>query len=114
MRHNSQKLYEDILRAINETQSFCHGKSFDEFKADRGLQLAVERELEIIGEALIRLRRDHPSLAACIADIDKIIGLRNVLAHGYDILEYEILWDVVENKLQNLKRDIQDGPAAGA
>ncbi len=108
MRHNPQKLYEDILRAIDEIQSFCSGKNFDDFKADRGLQLVVERELEIVGEALVRLRRDHPSLADHIADIDKIIGLRNVLAHGYDMLEYEILWDVVENKLQNLKRDIQE------
>ncbi|MBU4199948.1 MAG: DUF86 domain-containing protein [Verrucomicrobia bacterium] len=63
MRHNPQKIYEDILRAIDEIQSFCHGKSFDDFKADRGLQLVVERELEIIGEALARLRRDHPALA---------------------------------------------------
>ena len=108
MRHNPQKLYEDILRVIDEMQSFCHGKSFDDFKADRGLQLAVERELEIIGEALVRLLRDHPSLIDHITDIDKIIGLRNVLAHGYDMLEYEILWDVVENKLQNLKRDIEE------
>ncbi len=107
MRHNPQKLYEDILRAIDEIQSFCRGKSFADFKVDRGLQLIVERELEIIGEALVRLRRDHSSLTDHIADIDKIIGLRNVLAHGYDVLEYEILWDVVENKLQNLKRDIQ-------
>ncbi|MCA1809765.1 MAG: DUF86 domain-containing protein [Lentisphaerae bacterium] len=107
MRHNPQKLYEDILRAIDEMQSFCRGKSFADFKASRELQLIVERELEIIGEALVRLRRDHSSLTDHIADIDKIIGLRNVLAHGYDVLEYEILWDVVENKLQNLKRDIQ-------
>ena len=107
MRHNPQKLYEDILRTIDEIQLFCHGKSFDDFKEDRGLQLVVERELEIIGEALARLRRDHPTLVNQIADIDKIIGLRNVLAHGYDMLEYEILWDVVENKIRNLQRDIQ-------
>lgn len=107
MRHNPQKLYEDILRAIDEIQSFCRGKSFDDFKGDRGLQLVVERELEIIGEALARLRRDFPDIAARIADTDKIIGLRNVLAHGYDALEYEILWDIVENKIQNLQRDIQ-------
>ena len=107
MRHNPQKLYEDILRAIDEMRSFCHGKSFDNFKGDRGLQLVVERELEIIGEALARLRKDHPDLAARIADTDKIIGLRNVLAHGYDVLEHEILWDIVENKLQNLQSDIQ-------
>ncbi len=68
----------------------------------------MEREFEIIGEALARLRRDHPTLADRIKDIDKIIGLRNVLAHGYDVLEYAILWDVVENKVPILKRDILD------
>lgn len=107
MRHKPQKLYEDILRTIGEIQSFCRDKSFDDFKTDRRLQLVVERELEIIGEALARLRRDHPALAARIADTDKIIGLRNVLAHGYDVLEFEILWDVVENKIRNLQSDIK-------
>lgn len=106
MQHNPGKLYEDILRSVEETETFCGGKTFDDFQKDRGLQLIVERELEIIGEALARLRRDHPNLADRIHDIHKIVGLRNVLAHGYDILEHEILWDIVENKIPTLKRDI--------
>ena len=52
MPHNPHKLYEDILQAISETMGFCHGKTFCNFKKDRGLQLIVERELEILGEAL--------------------------------------------------------------
>jgi uncharacterized protein with HEPN domain len=64
--------------------------------------------LEIIGEALYRLRRDFPEEANQIGNIHKIIGLRNVLAHGYDMLEYEILWDVVENKLSILIDDINE------
>jgi uncharacterized protein with HEPN domain len=107
MPHDPRKLSEDILLAIGEVEAFCRGKAFHEFQADRGLQLIVERELEIIGEALGRLRRDHPALASQVRDIDRIIGLRNVLAHGYDVLEHEILWDVVENKISVLKRDIQ-------
>ena len=73
---------------------------------DRALQLIIERELEIIGEALARLRGDHPDIAEGVRDIHKVIGLRNVLAHGYDVLEHEILWDIVENKLPILKADI--------
>ena len=107
MRHNPQKLYEDMQRAIAEIESFCGGKSFADFQNDRRLQLVVEREFEIVGEALARLRRDHPALAARIADTDKIIGLRNVLAHGYDVLEYAILWDAVENKVPALKCNLQ-------
>jgi len=107
MRHKPSKLREDILRSVQEIESFCHGRTFHDFQEDRALQLIVERELEIIGEALARLRRDHPDLSEQIRDIHKIIGLRNVLAHGYDVLEHEILWDIVQNKLTLIKHDIQ-------
>ena len=106
MLHKPSKLREDILRSIQEIETFCDGKAFLDFREDRALQLIIERELEIIGEALARLRRDHPNLADRIPDIHKIIGLRNVLAHGYDVLDNEILWDIVENKLPILKADI--------
>lgn len=106
MLHKPSKLREDILRSIQEIETFCYGKAFLDFREDRALQLIIERELEIIGEALARLRRDHPNLADRIPDIHKIIGLRNVLAHGYDVLDNEILWDIVENKLPILKADI--------
>lgn len=106
MRHDPKKLCEDVLQAIDEIQSFSRGKTFQDFQGDRALQLIVEREFEIIGEALTRLRREDPVLAGQIKDVDKIIGLRNVLAHGYDVLEHEILWDAVENKVAILKRDI--------
>ncbi len=107
MPHDPNKLFEDLLKAISETQAFCRDKLFSDFQNDRGLQLIVERELEIMGEALARLRRDHPELAERVNDIHKIIALRNVLAHGYDILELEILWDIVENKIPPLKEDIE-------
>ncbi len=107
MRHSPKKLYEDVLQAIEEILSFCEGRTFSDFQADRALQLVVEREFEIIGEALARLRREYPALAGRVTDVDKIIGLRNVLAHGYDILEHEILWDVVESKVPILKHDIE-------
>jgi uncharacterized protein with HEPN domain len=106
MRHDPKKLYEDILRAIDETECFCRHKTIEDFRTDRALQLVIERELEIIGEAVARLQREYSDLAEQITDAYKIVGLRNVLAHGYDILEYEILWDVVENKLPVLKQEI--------
>lgn len=87
MLHDPRKLYEDILQAIDEIRVFCLAKTFDDFHDDRALQLVVERELEIIGEAMARLRKDHPHLVDQIFDANKIIGLRNVLAHGYDVLE---------------------------
>ena len=50
--HEPHKLYEDILQSIDETLTFCQGKTFRDFQEDRGLQLIVERELEIMREAL--------------------------------------------------------------
>lgn len=107
MRHDPAKLREDILHVVEEIETFCQGKTCDDFGEDRGLQVISEGELKIVGEALVRLRRDHGDLADHIPDIHKIIGRRNVLAHGYDILEHEILWDIVVNKIPVLKRDIQ-------
>lgn len=107
MRHDSEKLREDVRLAIADANELFQGKTFQDLQSERALQLMAERVLEIIGEALSRLRRDHPALANQVEDTDKIIGLRNILAHGYDSLDYEILWDVIENRLEALKRDIE-------
>jgi uncharacterized protein with HEPN domain len=108
MPRSARKLYEDILQAISELELFCKDKDIDDFLEDRQLQLTAERELEIIGEALSRLRREFPDQADTIPDIHKIVGLRNVLAHGYDVLDYEILWDVIVNRMHILKKSIAE------
>ena len=108
MPRSPRKLYEDILQAISELELFCKDKDIDDFLQDRQLQLTAERELEIIGEALSRLRREFPDDADTIPDIHKIVGLRNVLAHGYDVLDYEILWDVIVNRMHILKKSIAE------
>ena len=65
------------------------------FTHNRLQQVAVERELEIIGEALKRLERSDECLFEKIENARKIIGMRNVLAHGYDVIDYRILWSVI-------------------
>ena len=106
MEREIEKFIIDIQKAISEIKMFTMGKEFKDFSNDRGLQLIVERELEIIGEAMNRIIRINPETYEMIPDIHKIIGLRNILAHGYDIIEYEILWDIVENKIKTLEEDI--------
>lgn len=107
MEHEIKKHLIDILKAISEIKVFTKGKEFKDFINERALQLIVERELEIIGEAMNRMLRINPEIDKIIPDINKIIGLRNILAHGYDIIEYEILWDVVENKIIDLEKNIR-------
>lgn len=104
MPHKVEKLLLDIVLSCEETLVFCRNKSFVDFKSDRLLQLAIERQFEIMGEALYRLEKiDESNLAQRIPDYRKIIGLRNIIAHGYDIVDDSALWDFVINKVPSLK-----------
>jgi uncharacterized protein with HEPN domain len=106
MPHLPEKHLHDARLAILELQGFCDGVDEEAFCARRDLQLIAERELEIIGEALARLRREFPDVAAKIPQIHRIIGLRNIIAHGYDVVDHLILWDVFENHLGKLLESI--------
>lgn len=97
MPHDPATLCDDI-------QSFCRGKRIADFATNRQMQLAVERGLEIIGEAMYRIRVDHLLLVDRIHDAHKTIGMRNILAHGYGVIDHDIIWDAVANKLP-LPRD---------
>ena len=64
---------------------------------------AVERQFEIIGEALNQLRRVDPTTAAAIPELQRIIAFRNVLVHGYADVDNLLVWGVVESKLGSLR-----------
>ena len=88
---------------------FTEGKSYEDFQEDRLLQLAIEREFEIIGEALFRLEKVDPeTLADKIPEYRKIIDFRNILAHGYDIIDVAAMWDFVQNRVPELLKKVQD------
>lgn len=108
MPHSPRKLILDILLSCEEIESFTAGKDFADFCKDRLLQLAVERGFEIIGEALVRLERVDPDgLSKKIPEYRKIIGFRNIIAHGYDVIDDAALWDFVVNRIPELKNQTQ-------
>jgi uncharacterized protein with HEPN domain len=103
MPHSVDKLLMDLRIACEEVQAFVQGKSFEMFLSDRLLQLALEREFEIIGEAMIRLERmDAPRLECKIPEYRKIIGFRNLVAHGYDMIDDAALWDLTQTHVSEL------------
>lgn len=94
-----KKLIYDLDQATKLIIDFTQGKQLTDFKTDPMLCSAVERQFEIVGEALNRLKKVDPDIVSRISDYRRIIGFRNVLAHGYDIVSDEIVWDIVQNKL---------------
>lgn len=82
----------DAAEAARLVVEFSRGRTEVEFTDDLLLRSAIERQLELLGEALNRLRRDDADTAGRIPDVDKIVGMRNVLAHEYGEIDYEIVW----------------------
>ena len=109
MQPSIRKLLLDLTLSCEEIISFVEGKSFSDFRKDRILQLALEREFEIIGEALARLERiDKENLVQKIPEYIKIIGFRNLVAHGYDIIDDAALWDFANNLVPKLLEKIEN------
>lgn len=82
----------DAAEAARLIREFATGRTEADFTSDLIIRSAIERQLEILGEALNRLRRDDPETAGRIADLDKVVGMRNIIAHEYGHIDYEILW----------------------
>jgi uncharacterized protein with HEPN domain len=98
----------DIVHAANGVAMFMDGKTPDDLTNDLMLRMATERQLEIIGEALNRLHKVAPDVAERITDYPRIIGLRNVLIHGYDTIKLDLIWTIVQQHLPILKREVQN------
>ena len=102
MARDPRALLADVLDAAQSIERFQHGLDLDGFRTDELVRSGVERKLEIVGEALNRLSREDPELAARIPDIARIVGFRNVLAHGYEIVDDEVVWDAATTDLPAL------------
>jgi uncharacterized protein with HEPN domain len=103
MRLEARKYVADIQVAAERIARFTAGKDFDQYLADEMLRSAVERQFSVLGEALSRLARDFPDVAALIPDHPKIVAFRNILVHGYAAVDDRIVWGVIENHLDRLR-----------
>ena len=108
MRLEARKYLFDIQRAAALLTEFTAGKEFANYAHDPMLRAAVEREFEVIGEALARLARFDAGLAAQISEHQRIIAFRNILIHGYAEVDDRLVWDIVETKLPVLRREVDD------
>lgn len=107
MQHDPEKYLYDMLSACDFLKQFTAAHTVDHYNNDRGFRSAVERELQIIGEAMLQLTKIAPELAQKITDYRNIIGFRHVLVHGYDSLNPQTVWDVIVIKLPILHTELQ-------
>lgn len=99
MHPNSAKLLWDAQQAALRITRFTAGKTFEDYGADELLRSGVERQFEIIGEALNQLSRLDPAAAAALPDLPRIVAFRNLLIHGYASVDDRVVWGVIESSL---------------
>jgi uncharacterized protein with HEPN domain len=98
----------DILQSIKEIDSYYDGKpkSYAAYLIDTKTKRAVERNLEIIGEAVSRILKKDSHFH--LDNAQKIIGTRNRIVHGYDKISDELIWSIVINNLPRLKEEVSN------
>jgi len=107
MKHDARVYLHDIHEASEHILEFTKGMSLIDYRGSELVKAAVERKFAIIGEALVRLRREYPQLLEKISDTEKIIGFRNVLVHGYDMIEDATVWSAIQSNLPILIEEIE-------
>ncbi|MFQ5413534.1 MAG: DUF86 domain-containing protein [Phycisphaerae bacterium] len=107
MPRDREKYVFDMLDSCGFLLEFTEGESLERYIQDRAFRGAVERELQIIGEAMLQLRSTDAATARGISEHERIIGFRHVLVHGYDVLDPEIVWFVVKEKVPILRRELE-------
>ena len=97
----------DIRAAIDEIESFFeeYPKDFNQYKSNLILKRAVERDLEIIGEAVNRIINQNENFP--IENAKRIIGLRNQIIHAYDNISDESIWAILVKHIPLLKHEIK-------
>lgn len=97
---------EDILQSIDEIFEFLPEKrNFFEFEKDVKTKKAIERNIEIIGEAINRIIKIEPEIT--ISNSRKIVDTRNRIIHGYDKISSDIIWLIATKSLPLLKKEVQ-------
>ncbi len=96
----------DVREAADRIASFVRDKDIDAFVADDLLASAVERQLEIIGEALSQLSTVAPDVAKQIDDLPKIVGVRNVIIHAYIKVRRDWIWRDIHADLPRLRKTV--------
>ncbi len=104
--HDDSVSLRHMLEYGREAAALLQARTREDLERDRMLQLALTRLVEVVGEAAARVSKEtcanHPSIPWA-----QIVGMRNRLIHGYDMLDWNLLWDTVCDDLPPLIADLE-------
>ena len=107
MQPKTPKLLEDIRDAAAFIREVTRAKTLEDYSSERLLRQAIERNFEIIGEAVNRLAQLDPETAGRITKHRRIVDFRNVLTHGYDLIDHRIVWSTIEEEVPVLLAEVE-------
>ncbi len=106
MDHDPRAWLWDVAQAADRIAAFIQGRSLPNYLADAMLRAAVERQFEIIGEALGQLSKEAPHLAARIPTLRRAVAMRNVLIHAYRRVDDLAVWETAQDDLPDLRTQV--------
>ncbi len=108
MTDELQQRIHDAMSACRAILDFTSSASFESYTYDLLLRSAVERQFEILGEALNHAYKLDLDIAQKLPDLPRIVGMRNRIIHGYDAVDDEIIWDAVQHYVPPLLKDLTE------
>ncbi len=108
MKRETAKRLLDARNACSEIEQFATGETRDSIRTNRGLQLILQTLISNIGEALNQMSQSDPETANDIPDLRSIVGMRNQIVHGYDSVDYFIVWKVATEDIPSLAIVLDD------
>lgn len=106
MQHDSRAYLWDVRQAADAILDFVAGIDLKTYAEAQVIHSAVERKFEIIGEALNQLSKTDPALAERIPGLVGIVAFRNLLIHGYAVVEHPRVWRIVQESLPALRATV--------
>lgn len=103
MENDTNSLLFDIVEGCLRIEEFTASIDFAEYESSDLIRSAVERQFINIGEAINRLKGVDEEAYSAIPDASRIEAFRNVLVHGYDVVSNELVWEVINEKLNELR-----------
>lgn len=97
----------DIQAACQRISEFTLGMTFQDYVADLKTRSAVERQLEIIGEAVGQMLKAFPDLNGKLPEAPRIISFRNFLIHGYASVSNQVVWGILQSSLPELASKVE-------